>query len=118
MNNSAEKYTRLRTSLLSRLAVHVLFFLLVLFGNVSREWLHSFTGHTDTVHHVHDTAQFEPEHHHCSFLEIPAPAFLYEMPALWQFRPSVAYAPCAEYTVPHYLSQEARHTALRGPPLV
>lgn len=55
-------------------------FLLLLFSNASREWLHEFAAHTDTVHtHSDDLRKgivFENEHHHCQFLDIPLPSYL------------------------------------------
>lgn len=52
---------------------------LLLFGNVSREWLHQFSGHTDTIH-KHDDGHgeglsFDSKHHHCKFLEIQLPVY-------------------------------------------
>lgn len=54
--------------------------LMLFFSNVSREWLHQFAGHIDTVHtHADDVKKgtvIESQHHHCKFLDIPLPVFL------------------------------------------
>lgn len=50
---------------------------LLLFGGVSKEYLHSFADHTDTVH-CHDDIDglvFESEHHHCTFLSFVLPPY-------------------------------------------
>lgn len=58
----------------------VMMFIILLFSNASREWLHDFANHTDTVHNHSDDLRkgtvFENEHHHCKFLDIPLPSYL------------------------------------------
>ena len=43
--------------------------MLLLFGTASKEFIHLFTCHEDTVHVDHgEGLSFESEHHHCDFL--------------------------------------------------
>lgn len=94
--------------------------LLVVFGNISKEYLHSFTGHEDTVH-LHDDdgeLHFENEHHHCDFLAFTLPHYI-----------SDANSPVintsvitVSYYFPQYTEQvilrSVPHLFLRGPPLL
>jgi len=57
---------------------HIITFLcltgILLLNSSPREFIHAFSGHTDTVdqpcsHKDDGTMAFEPEHHHCDFLD-------------------------------------------------
>lgn len=53
---------------------------LLLLNGTAHEFVHSFTGHEDTIdmpHHAHHEGElfFENEHHHCSFLNLEIPVF-------------------------------------------
>ena len=65
-------------SIIKQLCVCSMMMLLLVFGNTTREWLHQFSGHEDTVH-VHDDFEkgtvIEGQHHHCKFLDIPLPVY-------------------------------------------
>lgn len=53
--------------------------LLLVFGSTSKEYLHLFTGHEDTVDCTHEGnhgLSFEKQHHHCEFLSFTLPPFL------------------------------------------
>lgn len=95
---------------------------LLLLNGTSREYIHSFTGHHDTVDHCHlnnhtdHHAAFENEHHHCEFLNFLTPVYhpVEENFQICFFKPAISPA------VPHFaifFSKEEEHTSLRGPPL-
>lgn len=102
------------------IVVSVAIALLLLLNGTAHEFLHSFTGHEDTVDCVHPErkaqhAAFEKEHHHCNFLDLQTPVFV-TTSLSFHF-----YTPCRHndffvLQTQKGLSPEARHTALRGPP--
>ncbi|MBS1774075.1 MAG: hypothetical protein JST82_14545 [Bacteroidetes bacterium] len=52
--------------------------ILLLFGSTSREFIHLFAGHKDTIH-THSQKEglsFENKHHHCSFLDDALPLYV------------------------------------------
>jgi len=91
--------------------------LLLVFGGVSKEYLHLFTGHTDTVcEHDEDGLHFEPEHHHCDFLSFTLPPFaqdavVYEFPLLKVY----SFTDYTE-TVAQVAARNVPVSHLRGPP--
>lgn len=117
MKRSGNRYRTMRNSLRARLQVGLLLVLMVVFGNLSREWVHSFAGHEDTIHHYHgEGLYFEGEHHHCDFLEIPLPVFVTYPP------PAVPEVPCTLIEslffceAGQYISPFPFCYQLRGPP--
>jgi hypothetical protein len=94
--------------------------LLLLLNGTSHEFIHTFAGHTDTVDCVHDHhdpyhTAFEQQHHHCDFLDLPAPVFIKSSFSFYLFAPVIHN----DYFVlagQEFISREIRHTALRGPP--
>lgn len=52
--------------------------ILLLFGSTSKEFIHLFTGHEDTVHSKISRYKIviEPEHHHCTFLQFSLGSFV------------------------------------------
>ena len=95
---------------------------LLLLNGTSREFVHSFTGHHDTVDHCHlnnhtdHHAAFENEHHHCEFLNFLTPVY---HPVEENFQ-ICFFKPANSPAVPHFatfFSKEKEHTSLRGPPL-
>lgn len=65
-------------SFMGRLIACVLLVAILLFGGASKEWVHHFADHTDTIHTAHDDkgAYLEEQHHHCKFLEVQLSAYL------------------------------------------
>ncbi|WP_118973579.1 hypothetical protein [Taibaiella koreensis] len=92
---------------------------LLLLNGISHEFLHSFTGHEDTVdcvHHDGDAhASFEKVHHHCDFLDLQTPVFLTST-LHFSFYTPFAHNDFFVLQTQKGLSPEAGHTALRGPP--
>lgn len=94
---------------------------LLLLNGTSREFIHEFAHHHDTIDHFHvnyhtaNHAAFEPEHHHCDFLNCLVPVYhpveenfqlsFYQQPNTWFSR-----------TLENIFSEDKEHTALRGPP--
>ncbi len=66
-----------------RIPLSLLLALLILFGGTAKEFVHQFTGHTDTVHtsctsscaETKDGLAFHTPHHHCDFLQLALAAF-------------------------------------------
>jgi hypothetical protein len=102
------------------IAVSMTLVLLLMLNGVSHEFVHSFTGHEDTVDCIHQDqsgqhTSFEKAHHHCNFLELQAPVFLTSSISYYLYTPvqhSSSYVE-GEFSS---LSSEFGHTALRGPP--
>ncbi len=91
---------------------------LVLFGGTAKEFIHEFTGHTDTVHHQCDDGElsFENQHHHCDFLGDSLPPFYAD--ATFPFIEFISETYFSQ-TFPHIsfiTSKERIYTSLRGPP--
>lgn len=65
-------------SFMGKLVACVLLAAILLFGGASKEWLHHFADHTDTVHtgRQEKGAYLEKQHHHCKFLEVQLSAYL------------------------------------------
>lgn len=94
---------------------------LLLLNGTSREFIHTFTGHQDTVDqrhlcdHTDHHAAFENKHHHCDFLQYVIPVYqsTQESFQLYFLKEKTHPAPLLEAVC---LSKERKHTALRGPP--
>lgn len=100
--------------------VSVAIALLLLLNGTAHEFLHSFTGHEDTVDCVHDDhkpthAAFEKEHHHCDFLNLQSPVFLTST-LHFDFYTPLGHNDFFVLQTQKGLSPRAEHTALRGPP--
>jgi len=95
--------------------------IILLFGSTSKEFVHLFSGHEDTVHctNVKDGLVIESLHHHCTFLSFCLTAFLNDAPG--SFIPAkhcTAYSkPYIAYT-PDIINISRAITTLRGPPVV
>jgi hypothetical protein len=92
--------------------------LLLLFGSTAKEFVHSFTGHQDTIHHHHGKGElsFESQHHHCEFLSFVLAPFdhvvLLFIPTLHQ--PDI---PAVNAPTPQHLAERPLPAAAqRGPP--
>jgi hypothetical protein len=95
-------------------------YLLLLFGTASKEFIHLFADHHDTVHidHEGEGPFFESEHHHCDFLNYSLPEFDNDISF-----PFVAFAEREAYTEyqlhkVRFVQREIIQTSLRGPPAV
>lgn len=95
---------------------------LLLLNGTPREFIHSFTGHQDTVDHRHlnnhtdHHAAFENEHHHCEFLNFLTPVY---HPVEKNFQ-ICFFTQDISLVTPGFeilRSKEKEHTSLRGPPL-
>ncbi|MBS1782265.1 MAG: hypothetical protein JSS78_04305 [Bacteroidetes bacterium] len=92
--------------------------LTLLFGSTSKEFVHQFVGHQDTVHHVHGSGElsFESQHHHCTFVSFVLAPFV-EHSLTFSFLQAsnlfvlVAYPLCTFIVV-----QAFSEAFLRGPP--
>ncbi len=121
MTSNYTTYNYSKVVLVSKqLFVCFIMIVLLLFSNTSREWLHQFSGHTDTIH-KHDDGHgkglsFDSKHHHCKFLEIPLP--VYSNPLLF-FHPIGSLAHNSSYKresiLFYHLDFEAT-VSVRGPP--
>lgn len=92
---------------------------LLLLNGTAHEFLHTFSGHEDTVDCIHreDGAapSFEQQHHHCDFLDLQSPVFLPASFSFSLFQPTLYN----DYYVGAnllFFNREQEHTALRGPP--
>lgn len=95
--------------------------ILMMLSGVAHEFVHSFTGHEDTVHHIqngkHGGMSFEKEHHHCDFLQFPSPVFLTSSFYV-QFHPSLEHIEKFQLIEQAVFSRLGLYTALRGPPFL
>ncbi|HET8573691.1 MAG TPA: hypothetical protein VFL76_07455 [Edaphocola sp.] len=95
---------------------------LLLLNGTSREFIHSFTGHQDTVDHRHlndhtdHHAAFENEHHHCEFLNFLTPVYhpVEENFQICFFKPEIPWITLSFETL---FPKAKEHTSLRGPPV-
>jgi hypothetical protein len=96
---------------------------LLLLNGTPREFIHTFTGHQDTIDHLHlknhadHHAAFEKEHHHCAFLNITLPIFSFYFET-FQIKAIPVEIFYFDQALLSFISHERKHTALRGPPLV
>jgi hypothetical protein len=90
----------------------------VLFGGTSKELIHHFAGHEDTVHHQHQKGlSFENKHHHCAFLSDFLSPF---EPADFSFHLQTFSVFYRQFSIPVNEKRVSlvRHTvSLRGPPV-
>lgn len=91
---------------------------LLVFGGVSKEYLHLFADHTDTesCNHHREGLYFENEHHHCDFLSYTLPyyvhdAAVYTLPVITEF-----YSTDYNTPVTHLVPRDVPVSRLRGPP--
>lgn len=104
----------------------VLMAVLLLFGSTSKELVHSFAHHTDTIHHEHgvDNADhehhgtyIEKQHHHCAFLSFELTPFEYE-PFAFVFPFFQQHITSHEASaVAHLCDRSVPLRLLRGPPV-
>jgi len=93
---------------------------LLLLNNTSHDFIHSFTGHEDTVdcisgHGDGQHASFENQHHHCSFLDFTFSVYDNSFPHYDFSVNTVEVHFYDEYLISHSSNKQA-HTSLRGPP--
>lgn len=94
--------------------------LLLVFGSASKEYIHLFTNHEDTVHthDVHDGLSFESEHHHCDFLSFALPPFVNDV-STFHLKPYTEYdAKVSAEPVVHLVPRTVASSLLRGPPAI
>ncbi len=94
--------------------------MLMLFGTTAREFIHSFTGHEDTIHnHQHSASGFviENEHHHCDFLGDAIPVF--DNDITFPFIAVIKQPVSSQYILAdvQFVQREIVRTSLRGPPV-
>lgn len=90
---------------------------LLLFGSTSKEFVHAFAGHEDTVHHEHGGGlHIDQQHHHCAFLSFELTPFQYE-PFQYVFPFYQEHFTTHEAgTVTHLCDRPVVYQLLRGPP--
>lgn len=99
----------------------VLAFLLLL-NSTSREFVHEFAHHQDTIdhcqgnYHTANHAAFESEHHHCDFLNFLVPVY-HPIEENFQLDFFQQVITPLSLDVKSFYSKEKEHTSLRGPPL-
>lgn len=93
--------------------------MLLLFGNTPMEFIHSFTGHVDTVDTPHKGLAIENKHHHCAFLAFEVTAFNndYDFPVLHFIKPFSFTQKHTEIAV-SYIQRIIVNNSLRGPPSI
>lgn len=92
--------------------------LLLVFGETSKEYLHSFTGHKDTVHE-HDgdgELHIENEHHHCDFLAFTLPHYVKQAAVSIQYNRKPYAVIVHKEAVAHLVPRAVPASRLRGPP--
>jgi hypothetical protein len=102
------------------IAVTLTLVLLLMMNGISHEFIHSFSGHQDTVDCVHDEhsgshASFEKVHHHCDFLDLQSPVFLTSSLSFY-FYNNLQHNDYFVLSGQPFFSADVRYTALRGPP--
>lgn len=102
--------------------VHIIFSvamsLLLMFGGVSKEYLHLYADHEDTVH-VHNCADglvFESEHHHCDFLAFTLMPFVHDAQSFQPTERVFYLQPQYKAVVAHLIPRAQPTSRLRGPP--
>lgn len=104
--------------------VHIVFSiamaLLLVFGGISKEYLHLYTGHTDTIH-THDDIDglvFENEHHHCDFLSFTLPFYVDDAQHHNISEKKSNAIPHKSDVVAHLIPRNLPVSRLRGPPAI
>jgi hypothetical protein len=102
------------------IAVTLTLVLLLMMNGISHEFIHSFSGHQDTVDCVHNGhsgshASFEQVHHHCDFLNLQSPVFLTSSLHFYFFT-NLQHNDYFVLGDQPFFSADIRYTALRGPP--
>ena len=105
--------------ILNILVAASLVFLLMLNG-VAHEFVHSFSGHEDTVDRIIPKGErghlsFEKQHHHCEFLNLPSPVFLTSGYYI-SFHAVLTHQDAFLLKPIDLCTRQVLHTALRGPP--
>ncbi|HEY9176535.1 MAG TPA: hypothetical protein VIN07_02545 [Flavipsychrobacter sp.] len=91
---------------------------LLLFGGVSKEYLHLFADHTDTesCNHHREGLYFESEHHHCDFLSYTLPYYVHDA-AVYTLPVTIeVFLVSNATTVTHLFPRDVPVSRLRGPP--
>lgn len=94
--------------------------LLLVFGGVSKEYLHLFADHEDTVDCNHDREglHFENEHHHCDFLSFTLPPYVHDAAVYVLPQPKEDFLLNTNTTVAHLIPRNLPVSRLRGPPVL
>ncbi|MCB0699530.1 MAG: hypothetical protein H6551_06880 [Chitinophagales bacterium] len=92
---------------------------LLIFGSASKEFIHLFASHEDTVHihDAHDGLSFENEHHHCTFLSFALPPFLNDVGTFTLKQPQEYNTNTTAVRVVHLIPRTVTSSFLRGPPV-
>ena len=93
---------------------------LLAFGGVSKEYLHLFTGHTDTesCDHHREGLYFESEHHHCDFLSYTLADYTPDAIVYSFATAPVAFPVYSNGHKSRLIPSEVSSSHLRGPPAV
>lgn len=117
-------YSKAKAPLVKRIihiVVSVWLSFLLLFGSTTMSFLHSFTGHEDTVDSrgKHDGLAIEKKHHHCAFLGFVLAPFANDsqLPVI-QFQTLIHFS--AYHAIYNAVKLQAHHEqlSLRGPPAI
>ncbi|MBL7684233.1 MAG: hypothetical protein JNK00_12810 [Flavipsychrobacter sp.] len=94
--------------------------ILLLFGSTSKEYIHIFADHQDTVHsHLEkDGLVIEPEHHHCSFLSYALPLFINDVQVIKLYSIRMVYPVYTSFIAVTYTHNNPITAYLRGPPAI
>src|SRR5690606_12962700 len=99
------------------------FLVVIIFaGTVSKEWLHTFANHEDTIEthclssHENET-YLDNEHHHCDFLSYTLTSFTPSFFETIVCLPQVVFIDHQDKTTQFYFYNRQHHNFLRGPPL-
>lgn len=103
--------------------VYICLVTLLLLTGTAHEFIHSFTGHEDTIDCTHKATSenadfnFENEHHHCSFLNFTFSVFDNSVP---NFDCNLLFTenPIYNQYLISFLANAKTHTHPRGPPLI
>lgn len=93
--------------------------LLLVFGSTSKEYLHLFADHQDTVHvhSDHDGLSFESEHHHCTFLSFTLTPFAHDAVTYRIQEAKESFLLHQSVAVVHLVPRSVPSSRLRGPPV-
>lgn len=107
---------------LGQVLVYLCLVSLLLLNNTSHDFIHSFTGHEDTIDCSTKKASdhghaFEAEHHHCSFLNYTFSVFDNTI-IRYHFVEERKKHPFYPVYFSSFLSSDKTNTHLRGPPSI